>query len=74
MEELTKREEEVIRLVSEGYTSKEIATRFHIHEQTVKNYVFSTCRKLGASTRSHAVAIYIRESTKQSTLQLLSRL
>ena len=55
---LTRREVEVIRLVSQGLRNKEIAERFVISEVTVKAHMRSIMRKLGARSRTHAVALF----------------
>ena len=48
---LTRREEEVARLVAEGLTNREIAGKLHLSEHTVKNYIFSIFEKTGVSNR-----------------------
>lgn len=48
---LTKREEEVVRLVSEGLTNREISKELKLSEHTVKNYIFRVFEKLGVSSR-----------------------
>ena len=54
---LTKREREVIRLVAEGKTNKQIADKLRITERTVKFHMTSLFNKLGAENRAQAVAI-----------------
>jgi DNA-binding NarL/FixJ family response regulator len=54
---LSKREEEVLRLVAEGLTNKEIARRLIVTENTVKTYVTSLFNKLGVDSRAQAVAV-----------------
>ncbi|HYS54861.1 MAG TPA: response regulator transcription factor [Thermoanaerobaculia bacterium] len=54
---LTKREREVIRLVAEGKSNKEIAAKLRITERTVKYHMTSLFNKLGAENRAQAVAI-----------------
>jgi len=53
---LTSRERAVLRLVADGFSSKQIATRLAIAERTVKFHVGSILNKLGAETRAQAVA------------------
>lgn len=53
---LTRREMDVLRLLSEGSTNTRIAHRLVISESTVKSHVKSILRKLGASNRAEAVA------------------
>lgn len=52
---LTRREQQLVQLVSEGLTNKEIATRLYLSEQTVKNHLRRMLRKAGASDRLEAV-------------------
>lgn len=48
---LTAREQQVAKLVAEGFTNREISQRLQITEHTVKNYLFKIYDKLGISTR-----------------------
>lgn len=48
---LTRREEEVARLVAEGLSNREIAGKLHLSEHTVKNYLFAIFEKTGVSNR-----------------------
>ena len=57
---LTPREIDVLRLVAGGNTNKEIAAQLSLTEETVKSHVRSILAKLGASDRTHAVAISLR--------------
>ncbi|MDT8070095.1 MAG: response regulator transcription factor [Terriglobia bacterium] len=58
---LTDREEEVLRLMTGGYTNREIADALAISEGTVKNYVSSILSKLGVRDRTRAVLKAIQE-------------
>ncbi|HWO47101.1 MAG TPA: response regulator transcription factor [Solirubrobacterales bacterium] len=53
---LTMREREVVHLVAEGLTNKEIAQRLCIEVATVKNHVHNILGKLEVDGRSEAVA------------------
>jgi two-component system, NarL family, nitrate/nitrite response regulator NarL len=48
---LTRRELDIIREVAEGATNKDIASRYGLSEQTVKNHLSNIFDKLGVSTR-----------------------
>jgi DNA-binding NarL/FixJ family response regulator len=48
---VTARELEVISLVAEGLSNKEVASRLGIREQTVKNHLVQISKKLGVSSR-----------------------
>jgi DNA-binding NarL/FixJ family response regulator len=58
---LTRREEQVLRLVAEGLTNAQVAERLFVAEGTVKSHVKSLMRKLGTATRSEAAATYHRQ-------------
>ncbi len=57
---LTARELEVLRMIAEGAANKTIAWKLNISEHTVKFHVASILSKLGAGTRTEAVAIGVR--------------
>jgi DNA-binding NarL/FixJ family response regulator len=48
---LTKRERELVSLVAQGLTNREISTKLAISEHTVKNYLFHVFDKIGVSSR-----------------------
>jgi len=52
--ELTEREREVLELITEGLTNKQIGERMFLAEKTVKNYVSSVLAKLGLERRTQA--------------------
>jgi RNA polymerase sigma factor (sigma-70 family) len=51
LDQLTAREREVLRLIAQGYTYKEIARELYISVKTVESHVSSVLRKLQLSTR-----------------------
>ncbi len=53
---LTAREREVLKLVSDGRSAPEIATRLYIEASTVKTHLQNIYEKLGVSERAAAVA------------------
>lgn len=59
-EPLTPRESEVLQMLASGLANKEIAAKLAISEHTVKFHVASVLGKLGASSRTEAVALGIR--------------
>ncbi len=63
MQLLTKREEEVVRLVAEGLQNREIAKELNLSEHTIKNYLFHIFEKLGVSSRVELV-LYAVSSAK----------
>jgi DNA-binding NarL/FixJ family response regulator len=60
-EPLTPREIEVLRMLAEGDANKVIAWKLGISEHTVKFHVSSIMSKLGAASRTEAVATGIRQ-------------
>lgn len=62
IKELTKREMEVLVLVSEGMFNKEIADKLHISERTVKNHISSIFRKIDVADRTQAAVFAIRNN------------
>jgi DNA-binding NarL/FixJ family response regulator len=54
---LTRREQQLVHMIGQGLTNKEIAAQLHLSEQTVKNHVHRMLRKVGASDRLGAVEI-----------------
>lgn len=63
---LSKREEEVVRLVSEGLANREIAEQLRLSEHTVKNHLFRIFDKLGVSNRVELV-LYAVSNTKKTS-------
>src|SRR3954452_19118498 len=59
-EELTPREQEVVKLVAEAHTNREIAEILHLAEKTVENHRSSAMRKLGMRDRVELVRYAIR--------------
>lgn len=58
--ELTDREREVLRLVADAATNREIASRLYISENTVNFHVKNILGKLHLKNRTHAAAFAIR--------------
>jgi DNA-binding NarL/FixJ family response regulator len=59
-EGLTQREIDVLRLIADGNSNKEIATHLSLSEETIKNHVTNILSKLGVNNRSHAVTIGLK--------------
>jgi DNA-binding NarL/FixJ family response regulator len=64
---LTQREVEIIKLIEEGFTNKEIAVRLHIEISTVKNHVHNILDKLQLHNRYSAVK-HIRQQAILTSL------
>jgi len=54
-ERLTRREDEVLRLMAQGLTNKEIAQKLYLQPQTVKNYVHTVLEKLDMRSRLEVI-------------------
>jgi DNA-binding CsgD family transcriptional regulator len=57
---LTRREQQVLELLVDGLTNREIALRLVVEPDTVKDHVQSIIKKLGATDRTHAAVIAVR--------------
>jgi two-component system NarL family response regulator len=58
---LSDRQLEVLMLVAEGATDNEIAIRLHLSVPTVSQYVKGIRGRLDARSRTHAVALALRQ-------------
>ena len=61
MPSLSKREREIMDLLSQGLTGEDVAERLFLSSETVKTHIRNAMSKLEAHTRVHAVAIALRE-------------
>lgn len=67
---LSRREEEVMRLVAEGLGNREIAGQLNLSEHTVKNYLFHIFDKLGISNRVELVLYAVTNPRKDAPAPL----
>ncbi len=58
---LSPREHEVLRLVAEGLTSKQIGQQLVLSHRTVDHHLTSIFNKLGVDSRAQAVAVAARD-------------
>ena len=58
---ITPRELEVLALIADGHSTREIARALWITEETVRTHVRRMLDRLGARTRAHAVSIAHRD-------------
>lgn len=64
---LSEREREVLALIADGLTNRQIGARLSLAEKTVKNYVSSMLSKLGLQRRTQAVAVQLETRTPHPT-------
>ena len=62
---LTKREEGVVQLVSEGFTNRDISRQLSLSENTVRNYLFRIFNKVGTSNRLELALYVLNRKTKE---------
>lgn len=65
IEELTRRELEVLKLLAVGMYNKEVAEKLEISERTVKNHVSNIFKKLEVTDRTQAAVFAIRNNLIQ---------
>lgn len=58
---LTQRELTVLRLIAEGYSTREIARRLSYSERTIKNSIHDLVSRFQLRNRAHAVAFAVRQ-------------
>ena len=58
---LNERQAQILRLIAEGYSNKEIATRVHLSENTVKSHVQDIFAKLNVRNRVEAAITAARQ-------------
>ena len=58
---LTKREDEVVNLVVDGMSNREVARKLGLSEHTVSNYLFRIYEKLGVSSRVELVLYALKQ-------------
>jgi DNA-binding NarL/FixJ family response regulator len=66
MERLTPREREIIELIADGKTNRQIGAELYLAEKTVKNYVSTMLAKLGMGRRSEAAAYAARLAERRA--------
>lgn len=59
--DFTQRERDVLKLLAEGLSNKEIANRLFISEKTVKTHVSNVLQKLGVADRTQAALMAVRQ-------------
>ena len=65
--ELTEREEQVLRLVAQGHTNKEIANKLNISVKTVETHKANLMKKLDFKSRTEIVRYAVHRGWLQNT-------
>jgi len=67
MAQLTPKEQQILELMTQGYSNQQISDAIHLNVSTVKNYVSNILSKLGAKNKVEAVIISLehRETMRQ---------
>lgn len=63
--DLSKRDRQLLELLGEGLTNREISEKLFLSEKTVKNYVSSLLGKLGIQRRSQAAALIAERKSRR---------
>ncbi len=63
--ELNDREHQLLELVAEGLTNRQIGARLYLSEKTVKNYVSAMLQKLNMRTRTEAAVFATRLAARR---------
>jgi DNA-binding CsgD family transcriptional regulator len=66
--DLTRREYEVLQLMTKGASNREIATTIFLSEETVKSHVKRILQKFGVANRGQAVATYLESLERRPGL------
>jgi DNA-binding NarL/FixJ family response regulator len=68
LQSLTSREREILPLIAEGLTNREIGVRLALAEKTVKNYISGLLSKLGLQRRTQAAIMHLESQPTGSPL------
>lgn len=69
---LTRREQDLVDLVAQGRTNRDISRELHLSEHTVRNYLFRIFNKLGTSNRLE-LALYAINHKESGKVQLVAQ-
>jgi len=64
LEKLSRRELQILSLVAQGLSNKELSTRLHIDRRTVKNHLTHIFAKLRVASRQQAVRYFLDEKQR----------
>ena len=72
IEKLTERQKDCLRLVAQGYTSKEIGRALDLSPSTVDNHILAAVQLLGAPSRGEAARLLVRTESLGETVADIS--
>ena len=64
---LTERQKQLVSLVAEGLTNREISQQLHLSEHTVKNYLFRIFDKLGVASRAELIIYALNQQDRAAS-------
>ncbi len=64
LQELTDREREILQLIGEGLTNREIGERLYLSEKTIKHYITNILQKLQVRSRVEAALLAARHDNR----------
>jgi DNA-binding NarL/FixJ family response regulator len=67
---LTRRQQQLVPLIAQGFTNKEIASYLNISEQTVKNHIHRMLRRVGATGRLQVIEMTTSQGLRTEKLGL----
>lgn len=70
---LNDRERQILELVAEGLTNRQVGDRLHLAEKTVKNYVSTMLKKLNMDTRTEAAVYATQLASRRSATAAMQR-
>jgi DNA-binding NarL/FixJ family response regulator len=62
---LSKRQADVVRLVAQGMTNRDVAAQLGLSEHTIRNYMFEIFNRVGVSTRVELVRFYLHNEQQE---------
>lgn len=62
---LSKRQEQIVELVAQGLTNRDVAAQLGLSEHTIRNYIFEIFNRIGVSTRVELVRYYLHGAEGQ---------
>jgi DNA-binding NarL/FixJ family response regulator len=68
---LSEREMQIVKLLAEGMSNKDIGVTLHLSEHTIKNYIFNIFEKVECDNRVVVAVRYVKEQYEQDQRDLM---